>query len=46
MKLLTDIIHSSDDIRIEPTDKVKMEFQRYVRICQMWSLINLMLMAT
>ena len=30
MKLLTDIIHSSDDVRIEPVDKIKMEFQRYV----------------
>ena len=30
MKLLTDIIHSSDDVQIEPVDKVKMEFQRYL----------------
>ena len=30
MILLTDIIHSSDGIRKEPADKVKMEFLRYL----------------
>ena len=29
-KLLTDVIHSSGDIRIEPVDKVKMEFRIYL----------------
>ena len=29
MKLLTDVIHTSDDLHMEPEEKAKLELQRY-----------------